>query len=189
MTEKALMYNEKTEAGTFSETTWNDLIDRLAILFDFSEEKKIRFQKNRLAKLIAALPFLAKCDDPYRTAISHLTITYLASHKAGKDIFSHNFADNKSLMNRLEPISSFKGGNKLIIDRGMNILAVIMLADHNKDCRIDKTEGKYNPVSSGIWNFDEISSELEIKINSVDCPAMDDIISFEDARAYWWEYR
>ncbi|MBB6479524.1 hypothetical protein [Spirochaeta isovalerica] len=188
MTEKALNSSETLESQSLSDTTWHELIDRMSVLFSLSDDMNQRFKKCKLAKLIAALPFIAGCDDPYRTALSHLSITYLASHEAGKDIFNHNFADNKALLKRLEPISHFSGGHKTIIDRGMNLLAVIMLADHKKDIENDKISDKYNPLSSEVWNFEKQIFHLEKAINSIYCPQMDEIITFEDAKAYWWEY-
>lgn len=184
-----LLNSVPVTTGEFSESNWNDLTDRMALLFNFAEEKKALFKNNRLARLIGAIPFLAGCDQPIRTALSNLTVTYLASHEAGKDVFTHNFSDNESLMKRLEPISHFPNGNPIIADRGMKLLAVIMLSDHNKDKVLDEENGKYNPVSSSIWNYEELIKKLGDQILAVDCPQMDEIISFHEAKASWWEYR
>ena len=178
---------EYVEVGNFSEENWNEIVDRISILFNFSGKEKKKFRKGKMARLIGGLPFLADCEEPMRIALSHLATTILASHEAGKSVFLHNFSDNKDIMKRLERISHFNGGNQLIIDRGMNLLAIIMLADHLKDIEIDEKNGKYNPVGIGVWDVRKEINRLENEIIAVLCDDMDTIISINEAKAVWWE--
>lgn len=189
MAEQAARQNNILSTGDFDKSQWMDLVERIGTLFNFSELEKKSFSRNRLAKLIGSIPFLAGCDEPERTALTNLTITYLASHSAGKDVFSHNFSDNRSLFKRLDPINNFIGGNREIINRALDLLAVIMLSDHKKDLESDLAADKYNPLSSGIWNFDQEIERIRMRIERYDCPEMDEIINFQEALAFWWEYR
>ena len=179
---------EYEEAGTFTEKNWNELIERISILFQFTIDDKKKLSANKMAKLVAAIPYLALCKEPKRTALSHLSILFLAAHESGKDVFVHNFSDNSSLLNRLERISHFDGGNQNIINRGMNLLCIIMLSDHIKDSIEDKSNKKYNPVESLVWNAQRQIEILEKKINGTDCDSMEKIISVNEAKANWWHY-
>jgi hypothetical protein len=176
------------KAHSWNEMVWTELTERLSLFLSLSKEQSVKLKESRLAELIGAIPFLAGCTEPEKQAMTHLLTTFLASHKAGKDLFSHNFSHNYSLQKRLEPISHFEGGNREILKRGMDLLAVIMLSDHKKDSFMDRRKGKYNPLNAGIWNYDAEIARLEDSIKSVECPSMDGIISFEEAKAYWWEF-
>jgi len=174
------------ETGIFPEQDWIDLRNRISNLFHLNDEDQKKLMGNKMAKLVAAIPYLALCNEPKRTALTHLTTLFLASHEAGRDIFLHNFSDNFSLLNRLERISNFDGGNRLVIDRGMNLLSIVMLSDHIKDSIEDKMKKKYNPVESGIWNAQNEIKILEKKIRDNQCPEMEKIINVDEAKANWW---
>lgn len=184
---QAELKNDKNQLF-WNESKWTELVKRLNLFIKLTNEQSQNLKKSRVAELIGALPFIAGCNDPEKQALTHLVTASLASHKAGKDLFTHNFYHNQSLQKRLEPISHFEGGNQVILKRGMDILAVIMLADHKKDSFMDRRNGKYNPLNAGIWNYNVEIARLEQNIKSVDCPSLDDIISFEEAKAYWWEF-
>lgn len=188
MINNALLESTTLQAGNFDTAIWKNLVERIGTLFNFTEEDKNKLSINKLAQLIGAIPFLAKCDEPYRISLTNLSITYLASHSAGKDVFSHNFTDNQNLFTRLDPINNFSTGNKEIIARGMDLLALVMLSDHKKDQEKDLIHKKYNPVSSGIWNYDLEVQKIQRRLEAFDCPEMDEILSFKEAKAFWWEY-
>ena len=135
---------ELNEKGFFSNQEWNDLSNRIVKLFQLNNADQKKLVNSKLGKLVASIPYLAACDEPKRIALSHLTTLYLAAHETGKDVFLHNFTDNSSLLKRLDRISHFDGGNQDIIDRGMNLLALIMLSDHIKDCIEDRKEYSMN---------------------------------------------
>ena len=58
-------------ASPFSDDVWHRLSSQTAGVFSFSPERTEAMKKNRVLKLVAALPYLAGCDNPERTALSH----------------------------------------------------------------------------------------------------------------------
>ena len=72
-----------------------------------------RLEDNNAAQLIGALPFLAGCAHPERTALSHLTTLIAASRNP------HVFGQkpSESIRDRLRPIETFENGDRDIIER------------------------------------------------------------------------
>lgn len=169
----------------FSEARWLELVDRVSLLFHVSEDRKEKILRNKAMKLTAAIPFIAGCRNPMRTALSHLTIYTAAASEGGKDVFGHRFSDNDDLFTRLERISHFEGGDERLIDRGMALLALAMLEDHKADAEEDRLKGKYNPVNSGAWNYEETAAKLKSRIKALPCQAMDSIYGPDQAPSYW----
>ena len=103
-------------SGTFNDKLWIDLLEMIGSTFSFDVDQIARMRKNPVLKLVAALPYLANCDEPSRTALSHMSVFILAGASPTKKVFSHNFKDSAGLERRLERISHFPGGNQQIID-------------------------------------------------------------------------
>ena len=120
-------------------------------------EETEAFKNKEIAQLIAAIPFLAKCDNPERTALNHLASYVLSIRVATKPYYNcvKNDHSGKDITKRLETISHFTGGDKAILDKGMNIITLNMIADYERDQEEDKISGKYNPVSDGILNYEK----------------------------------
>ena len=68
--------------GKFNDRIWNRLLDMAKEVFSIDEEKTANLRVNPVFKLIGALPFLAGCDEPERTALSHMSIFLLAASPA-----------------------------------------------------------------------------------------------------------
>jgi len=51
------------ETRLFPESKWTEISGRVFEAFRMTEEEKARFGGGMIAKLIAAIPFLAGCDD------------------------------------------------------------------------------------------------------------------------------
>jgi hypothetical protein len=67
-----------------------------------------RFLSAPVPRTIAALPFLANCEDPERTSYAHLVIYVGASlRKNGRKIFDHKPSDDNDALKRLSSISVF----------------------------------------------------------------------------------
>ena len=167
---------------------WNEISEDVADSFRMEEKEKNLFKNKDIAKLIGTLPFLAGCEDAERTAVSHLGI-YVLSCRETKHYFNPTLSDNKKVFERLRLINNFKGGNKEIIERGMSILALIMVTDYKRDIELDKAIGKYNPIGDSSFDFPSIQKELIEKVNNVSCPEMDEIYFYDDGgmgtEAYW----
>ena len=172
--------------NSFNEEQWIELVDRLTEVFHIEPERQQRILRNRVMKLTAAIPFVAGCSHPARTALSHLSIYLLAASQGGKDLFGHNFLDNDDLFTRLERNSHFQGGNEVLIRRGMNMLALAMLEDHRTDGAEDLKSGKYNPLNSGVWDYDALSTQLRKDISAVPSKELDAVIEINtDLPGYW----
>jgi hypothetical protein len=178
---------EKSLVSTrlFPESAWAELAGRVAEAFRMTEEEKDWLLTGRIAKLIAAIPFLAGCDDAERTAAAHLG-TYLLSIRETKRYFNAQPADGVSALERLRLISNFKGGDRKIIERGLCLLALNMVSDYHRDIEEDALLGKYNPIAAGAWDFESTVVDLEYKIISVDCEEMDEILSMVMVPMSYW---
>lgn len=158
---------------------WPVIVESMSHAFRMTAEERSRFEAKTVARLIGAIPFLAGCDNPERTAVAHLG-TYLLSVRETKPFFHPSAKDDEHILARLRLGMSFQGGDSAIIDKGMAILALNMLNDYVRDIQIDAAMGKHNPVASGAFHADHIGDELMRTIESVSCPEMDTVLSWGD---------
>jgi hypothetical protein len=182
------IYNTSVAKATdlFTEVKWEELCDAVSLAFRFTEDERQFLKEKSVARLIAAIPFLAGCEDAERTSIAHLG-TYLLSVKETKRYFNANPEDSQSVVERLRLIGNFKGGNQAIIDRGMNLLALNMISDYRRDAEEDVFLRKFNPVSVGDFDYAASVAELTERIEEVPCPEMDRIMTLSVAPlTLWW---
>jgi hypothetical protein len=163
---------------------WDMVVGMVADAFRFTRQETKEFRSRGIPKLIAAIPFLAGCKDPLRTAISHLG-TYILSVRLPK-VAETGPSDDEYLLRRLEPINHFAGGDNEIVQRGMNLIALCMICDYERDVAEDSKLGKYNPVSAGALDFEEQRSDLIGQIESVQCDEMDAILPIEKCYSSFW---
>ena len=175
--------NSAISMSQFNEV-WDRMSDDLAEAFRMPEDEKDRFKNKALAKLIAAIPLMAGCDDAERTAVSHLG-TYILSNRGTKHYYNADPGDNTSVFERLRLISNFKGGNQDIIAKGMALIALTMLYDYKRDIHIDETLGKYNPVGDKVFDYDAMITELEARRKSIQCEQMDELYDDNEIRGFW----
>ena len=173
------MYNSnlalKNNQNTWNLKQWDYLVTEISNVFRFTNEEKDVFSNNPTAKLIASIPFVANCIEPERTAIAHLCL-YVAELKGFQKYCSHVPSDDSDIFNRLAFISTFEGGNKTIIEHGMNILALIMIENYKRTEKSDKANGIYNPFVAGTWNYKQIKNKLLWDINKIEVPEIDGIL-------------
>ena len=68
----------------------------------------------------------------------------------------------------------------------MELIALCMVSNYNKDAKDDKAIGKYNPLNEGKWDYDSISKSLINKIETNINTDISTIYTVEDAvRGYW----
>ena len=151
------------------------LVTELSNVFRFTKEEKEKFSKNKVAKLIASIPFVANCVEPERTAIAHLCL-YVSELKGFQKYCAHTPSDDSDIFNRLAFISTFEGGNRAIIEHGMNILALIMIENYKRTEKSDKEQGIYNPFVAKTWNYRNIKNKLLWDINKIEVPEIDGIL-------------
>ena len=174
----------KTAPGTRVFTCWDEIARQTADAFAMTATQRERFSRNRIARLIASIPFLAGCEQPHRTALSHLA-TYIVSCRV-KGIANPTPDDDHDIMARLALIANFIGGDRRVIDRGMALLALNMVSDYKRDIVEDLAAGKHNPVASGAFDFETESARLHKTIVATECPEMDEILDAEDAPQQYW---
>ena len=165
---------------------WNDVSFKVTELFDMSGNEVKLFQTCNTAKLIGTLPFLAGTVTAERDSISNLIIYIASVQQATRECYLHTHEDDEEILDRLKPINHFNGGDRQILHRGMNLLALIMLEDYQRDKELDLKNQKYNPVLSGIWNYEFIKEKILNEIEKVPCPDMDNIISLEYVPFTYW---
>jgi hypothetical protein len=167
----------------FPEETWKEIVRITSVSFAMDKARADKLLTNATAKLIAAVPFLAGCREPMRTALAHLA-TYIVSGAPGADkVFDHKAEDNYDVFARLATISHFEGGDPAIINRGMKHLAAMMIEGYRKDVSSDKAAGLYNPVGDGKWNADEKLASIASSTAAVPNAEMDAIVS---PMGVWW---
>ncbi len=177
---------EKENGMAFNEDIWLNIIRQVSITFRLNEHEIVKLKRNLVAKLIASIPYIAKCENAEQTSLKHLSYYMIAKNPGSKKTFEHNCQNDNDIFSRLFPISIFNGGIKKIIERGMSLLALIQLEDHHHDQEIDKAEGKYNPVLAGVWDYNAYRKKLLATINGVSCPQMDRIVDPSDILDFWF---
>jgi hypothetical protein len=165
---------------------WRKLVDHLAVTFNMESGMRRRIAASSTAKLIGALPFLADCDHPWKTSVTHVAIYYLALHEGTKQFFLHTPQDDGEIEMRLQPIMQFCGGDPSIVGRGMNLLKLQMVAGYLRDVEKDMERTKYNPIAAGAWQAGELIDHLRAQIQAHPHSEMDAIMDAEEAiRSYW----
>ena len=150
----------------FSEQ-WPEIAESVGRSFRMEAEELAWLREKPVARLIAAIPFLAGCDQPARTAVAHLG-TYILSIRETKPFFNADPTDDGDILARLRLIMNFRGGEAAVIDKGMALLARNMLDDYRQDIQIDAVLGKYNPVASGAFDYEVARTELNHRIENTD---------------------
>lgn len=169
------------------EQIWHGIVKKMAPVYRLTANEEKLLKANRVAKLIAAIPYLAECRNPERSAIGNVSSYMIAKHSSLREVFDHIPADDKNIGCRLQGISRFEGGNQAVIDRGMNILYLTMVCNYQKDLQSDTELGKYNPIASGTWNYESLVHSLLADIAETPCPEMDKIFGAEEGTRGFWD--
>ena len=179
--------HETTQVKTrlFPAEKWDELSGRVARAFRMTEAEEAWLHEGRIARLIAAIPFLAGCEDSDRTAVAHLG-TYLLSIRETKPYFNTRPEDKVSVLERLRLGSNFKGGDARIIERGLCLLGLNMVSDYKRDLEEDSRLGKYNPLAAGDWDYESTMADLMYRIISIDCEEMETLASIEIMPMSYW---
>lgn len=164
---------------------WDGFVKQPTISFRLSEKEGITPNETKVAQLIGAIPFLAKSNNPERKAINHLS-TYLAAARGSKVLSRHTVENDNDILTRLEEINTFTSGDPNIIEKSMKLLALNMVHDYLRDMEEDRLNKKYNPLNSGVWNYQEIVDQLITDINSIECKEMDEFFSTSDGVFSQW---
>lgn len=168
------------------EEEWDKVSSRLRAVFNLGIEQTEWLQSCRMARFIAAAPFLAGCDKALETSFSHLAVYFMSIDESSRDIYNHKPEDDEDLYLRLSCISNFKGGDQAIIECCMDLIALNMIPNYRKDAVEDAAIGKYNPVAAGKWDWDRISEKLIDNINDTVCSEISAFYTVDEAvKGYW----
>ena len=168
----------------FTEEYWSSISELVSDAHRLSARELEQLRQNPVARLIAAIPVLAGCDDADRVAVQHVS-TYITAGKAS-EIFDHRKEDDQLIQHRLERISHFPNGDKRIIERGMNLLALCMISGYEGDITEDRRRGVYNPVGAQVWDAQAEKTRLIKAIDATHAPEMDGIFGVEEALRGEW---
>lgn len=171
---------------TFTSDHWITLASSVSEAFHLTEAESLRLFDSRTARLIGALPYLARCDQPDRTALAHLSVYLLSSRGAARWTFDHRPEDDVDPLHRLATISDFLGGDPLVLGRGMRLLALQMVCGYARDQAKDTVTGEYNPLLAGTWDAMRMIEGLIGEIDDRPCLEMDGIMTVHEAQSLWW---
>ena len=169
-----------------TEDQWEDISSRVRAVLNYGVEQKERLNANRMARFVAAVPFLAGCPKASETSFVHLLVYLVSLDEAAQDIFSHRPADDADVYSRLFPILSFSGGDEAVLACCRDLMALCMVANYCNDAATDTDKGKYNPVVAGIWNAEQLTASLKASISGTITPEIEAWFSISDAlRGVW----
>ncbi|MCF7940018.1 MAG: hypothetical protein K9M84_00255 [Spirochaetia bacterium] len=125
-----------------------------------TDEQLLRLRANETARLITLIPFLAGSDTPERDGASNLASYLLSTAPATKSYYLHTPFDDDQVSHRLIQALTISSGDQAVCSAGGALLALNMLTDYQRDSTADTLAGKYNPVASGIWDFELLQAAL-----------------------------
>ena len=167
---------------------WETVSSRVRAILNYGIAQTEWLQESRLARFIAAVPFLAQCGKATETSFAHLLIYLATLDGSVKQIFFHKPEDDKDLYSRLYPILNFYGGNEATLSCCRDLLALCMVSNYQRDAESDKSLGKYNPLNAGTWDAPSLIRELEESIKTSITPEIAEFYTVEEAlRGYWKE--
>lgn len=165
---------------------WETVSSRARVVLNYGVAQTERLEKSRIARFIAAVPFLAGCGKATATSFAHLLVYLAALDDSAKELFFHTEEDDGDLYARLAPVFNFCGGDAELLRCCRDLLALCMVSNYRKDAEEDRALGKYNPVNSGAWDADALIEELTESIGQRITPEIAAFYTVEEAlRGYW----
>ncbi len=166
---------------------WETVSSRARALLDYGMAETEWLEGSRMARFIAAVPFLAGCSKALETSFSHLLV-YLASlDKSTRELYHHKPEDDRQLYTRLLPILNFDGGNQETLLCCRDLMALCMVAGYRKDAEEDLARGKYNPLNEGVWDAPTLVGELTESIEKRNIPEIAEFYTIEEALRGVWQ--
>jgi hypothetical protein len=143
------------------------------------------YKDGKVARLVAAIPYLAGSEDPDRFALANLLLLFAGKKSTA---FNHRPSDNEDLYRRLATFNVGDRAYDRVVEYGLNLLALIMLSDYVKDVEADAAANKYNPVGQDEWDAEDLIEEIEEEL-AADPEAAKlfaPYMTAEGARDLWW---
>jgi hypothetical protein len=165
---------------------WEEIADKICSSFSFTDNERLKFLKNKVAKLIGCLPKIAETQTPERDGCSNLAV-YIMSIRTTKRFYIHQQCDDADVFSRLHDIMNFNEGNKDIIRKGMSLLALMMINDYKRDEVEDRDNQKYNPFNLNSWNFDKLRNRLLEDYEKTESDSIDSIFNLSESATLLWQ--
>ena len=178
-------WNDEVQESPAKKMDWNYFVNEVSRVFTLSKKEQKEFKNSVTAKIIATIPFAANCNMPERTATAHLCL-YMAEKRGFQEYCAHLPDDDKTLLTRLDFISTFDGGDQQILEHGMYILALIMLEGYKCSATKDTFKNIYNPIASGAWNYEEKKNEILNILKKTKNEELDDLAEEVSASSRGW---
>ena len=166
---------------------WEIVSSRVRAILNYGIAQTEWLQESRLARFIAAVPFLAQCGKATETSFAHLLIYLATLDSSVRQIFFHKPEDDKDLYSRLSPILNFYGGNEATLHCCRDLMALCMISNYQQDAESDRALGKYNPLNTGIWDAQLLIRQLEESIKSSITPEIAEFYTVEEALLGLWK--
>ncbi len=163
------------------ELDWERISSRARAVFNFGIKKAEWLEKCKTARFIALIPFIADCKKAEETSLTHLAVYIMFVDDSTKELYFHKPEDDEDVYSRLQPISNFNEGNQDIIKCCMDLLALNLIAEYQRDKDHDKAIGKYNPFNTGKWDYKSLSERLIRDIKGSITPIIENIYSIDDS--------
>ena len=170
-----------------SPVDWERVVDSVTTAFRLTASEKERVREKPVAKLIAALPFLAHAESPERIAGRNLGAYLLSIHPATEPYYAPAPSDDADILRRLRPFTNMRAGLPQIVEKALALLSYHMLIDYERDVHEDAAKGQYNPVTAGAINTAELKEDYLAKWRSISCPEMDELM--DPGTEGWWYIR
>jgi len=167
---------------------WDTVSSRARAILNYGITQTEWLHGSRMARFIAAIPFLANCGKETETSFAHLLV-YLASLDGSvKQLFFHTPEDDAEVHARMSPILNFYGGNEATLRCCRDLLALCMVSNYRKDAHADQAMGKYNPLNAGVWDAESLIGELKASIGKNITSEIAEFYTIEEAlRGFWKE--
>jgi hypothetical protein len=168
------------------EVYWETLADKVCTTFSFTDEESRSFLNNKVAELIGCLPKIAGTQTPERDGCSNLAV-YIMSIRETRQFYNHQKCDDTDVFARLQNIMNFNGGDLNLLQKGMALLALMMVNDYKRDEEDDREVRKYNPITAGTWIFNELRYQILKDYEKIESDKIDSILTLSECATLLWE--
>ncbi len=160
------------------EENLHEVFDSATELLHLSALEKSKITMSGVALFIAAMPFVAGCNDAKEKSLTHLSI-YVNKIRTLENARDYVPEAASSVYEDLAILSSFEGGDENIVNHGMLILALIMLESYKDRTFSDLERGVENPLNNGTWDYYILKASLLDDIKGFSCPELDSLVLSE----------
>lgn len=150
----------------FEDNQWSALQEDIIVSTRLECSELEILKKSPVARILAAIPYLAGCKNPDQIAVLEVSL-YIAAMRNEK-LFSHRA--NQTIKERiysgfLQPLQT---GDPDVVEFGFTLLELISLNDHYHDLPSDILTGHANPLKERVILYFPVQEVLQKKLESFD---------------------